>query len=76
MTPARFDWFLVIDSDPRLDLLDTDRTLKMWNDAETAAGSARFGARRYLRMLCASMLRFWLLEHTTATRSGWAGIAI
>lgn len=41
MTPARFDWFLVIDSDPRLDLLDTDRTLKMWNDAETAAGSVR-----------------------------------
>lgn len=23
----------------------------------------------YLRMLCASILRFWLLEHTTATRS-------
>lgn len=41
MTPARFHWFLVIDSDPRLDLLDTDRTLKMWNDAETAAGSVR-----------------------------------
>ena len=26
-------------------------------------------------MLCASMLRFWLLEHTTATRSGDDGIA-
>lgn len=29
----------------------------------------------YLRILCASILRFWLLEHTTATRSGWLGIA-
>lgn len=29
----------------------------------------------YLRMLCASMLRFWLLEHTTATRSGDDGMA-
>lgn len=32
-------------------------------------------ARVYLRILCASILRFWLLEHTTATRSGWLGIA-
>ncbi|TNN85564.1 hypothetical protein EYF80_004197 [Liparis tanakae] len=32
-------------------------------------------ARLYLRILCASILRFWLLEHTTATRSGWLGIA-
>ena len=30
----------------------------------------------YLRILCASILRFWLLEHTTATRSGWLGIAV
>lgn len=29
----------------------------------------------YLRMLCASILRFWLLEHTTATRNGEDGIA-
>lgn len=29
----------------------------------------------YLRILCASILRFWLLEHTTATRSGWLGIS-
>lgn len=33
------------------------------------------GGPNYLRMLCASMLRFWLLEHTTATRSGDDGIA-
>lgn len=32
-------------------------------------------AHLYLRILCASILRFWLLEHTTATRSGWLGIA-
>lgn len=31
--------------------------------------------RLYLRILCASILRFWLLEHTTATRSVWLGIA-
>lgn len=33
------------------------------------------GSSVYLRMLCASMLRFWLLEHTTATRSGADGMA-
>ena len=33
------------------------------------------GGPNYLRMLCASMLRFWLLEHTTATRSGDDGMA-
>lgn len=39
-------------------------------------GSAGPGpSPHYLRMLCASMLRFWLLEHTTATRSGDDGIA-
>lgn len=31
--------------------------------------------RTYLRMLWASMLRFWLLEQTTATRSGDDGMA-
>lgn len=39
-------------------------------------GRAGPGRRpHYLRMLCASMLRFWLLEHTTATRSGDDGMA-
>lgn len=53
--------------------------------APTGAGPTRPRARRegggragpgYLRMLCASMLRFWLLEHTTATRSGEDGMAV
>lgn len=34
------------------------------------------GGPTYLRMLCASMLRFWLLEQTTATRSGDDGMAV
>ena len=29
---------------------------------------------RLLRMLCASMLRFWLLKHTTVKRSGKDGM--
>lgn len=42
-------------------------------------GTGRAGPGRrptYLRMLCASMLRFWLLEQTTATRSGDDGMAV
>lgn len=39
------------------------------------AARGRRSGPNYLRMLCASMLRFWLLEHTTATRSGDDGMA-
>lgn len=63
--------------------------LKAADKAREADGGARRQARPrrprpeggvragpgYLRILCASMLRFWLLEHTTATRSGEEGMA-
>lgn len=45
----------------------------LWEEKEEGA-EGRWSLH-YLRMLCASMLRFWLLEHTTATRSGDDGMA-